>query len=407
MTEKKRQLIFHWLYREWGGAQIYFIAIMKAARADWNIVVVIPRTSSAEILRYLDQIDVKYEFIDAFIDLDPAPTIKRKLTRHWSRIRSEIASLRFLRRFDLREDILHVETSPWVSWMYLTALSICGANVFVTLHNALPDAPAWRVVLWKARMQLVSRLPGFHIFTSNKDTKNKFKGWVQDAFWDKIPLTYTCVNPPEIDAVLRGDFDRNAARRQLNIDEQSFVVISVGQFIDRKGRWVFLDAAKLAIEQNPDIQFVWVTPNLPSTADTERITDYGLGDRFQLVLSSSIGSTRHDILSFFRVADVFALPSFVEGLPIALLEAMAMGLPSISTNINAIPEAIIDGETGVLIGAGDSAALAESILALRDDAQLCQRLSANGRTFVTERFDEREASRIAINAYKECFSDAN
>ena len=407
MTEKKRQLIFHWLYREWGGAQIYFIAIMKAARADWDILVLIPRDSSPDIIRYLDQIDVKYEFIDTFIDLDPAPTLNRKLARHWSRLRSEIASLRFLRRFDLRECILHVETSPWVSWMYLTALSIQGANVFVTLHNALPDAPVWRAVLWKARMQFVSRLPAFHIFTSNKNTRNRFKGWVQDPFWDKIPVTYTCVNPPEIDAALRNDFDRDAARRQLNIDEQSFVVISVGQFIDRKGRWVFLDAAKLAIEQNPDIQFVWVTPNLPSTADTERIADYGLGDRFQLVLSSSIGSTRHDILSFFRIADVFALPSFVEGLPIAVLEAMAMGLPSISTNINAIPEAIIDGETGVLIEAGDSEALADRILALRDDAELCQRLSANGRTFVMEHFDERDASRIAINAYRECFSDAN
>ncbi len=405
MTKKKRQLIFNWTYREWGGAQIYFIGIMKAARADWEILVVMPRDSSPEIVKFFDEIGVKHEFIDAHLDIDPAPTIRRKLTRHWKRIHSEIVSYRFLRRFNLRECILHIEIRPWVSWMFLAVLSMRGANVFVTLHNALPNFPAWRVMLWKARMQFVSRLPGFHILTSNKHAKNSFRGWVEPKFWENIRVTYTTANPVEIDEVLKSSFDRDAARRELNIGEQQFVVLCVGQFIDRKGRWAFLEAAKLALQQDPDLQFVWVSPTLPSAGETKRIAEFGLGDNFRLVLSASTGSTRHDILSFFRIADVFALPSFVEGLPIALLEAMAMGIPSISTNITAIPEAIIDGETGILIEPGDSPALAHSILALKGDPGLRQRLSAAGRAFALEHFDEREASRIAIKAYKECFAD--
>lgn len=407
MTEKKRQLIFHWTYREWGGAQIYFIGIMKMARVDWDILVVRPKESSPEIVKFLDEIGVKHEFIDTYLDLDPAPTIGRKLARHWSRIRSEIASYRFLRRFDLSQCILHIEISPWVSWMFLSALSMRGANVFVTLHNALPNFPAWRVMLWKIRMQFVSRLPGFHIFTSNEHAKNSFKGWVEAKFWEDIRVTYTTANPAEIDEVLKSEFDRNAVRRELNISEQQFVVLCVGQFIDRKGRWTFLEAAKLALKNDPDLQFVWVTPLLPSPEDTNRIEDYGLGDNFCVVLSSSIGSTRPDILSFFRIGDVFALPSFVEGLPVALLEAMALGIPSISTNITAIPEAIIDGKTGILIEAGDSEALADRILTLKADPQLRQRLSDAGRAFVLGHFDEREASRIAIEAYEECFPDVN
>lgn len=71
-----------------------------------------------------------------------------------------------------------------------------------------------------------------------------------------------------------------------------------------------------------------------------------------------IGSTRLDILRFFRIAGIFALSSFVEGLPIALLEGMALGIPSISTRINGIPEAIKHMETGILIEAGDSGWLA-------------------------------------------------
>ncbi len=407
MTEKRRQLIFHWLYREWGGAQIYFIGIMKAARSSWDILVIIPRESSPEIVKYLDQIGVRYEFIDTYIDLDPAHTLKRKLARHWSRVRAEIASLRFLRKFDLRDCILQVETSPWVSWMYIAALSMLGANVFVTLHNALPNSPSWRVPIWKVRVQFASRLPGFHIFTSNKDTKNKFKGWVKGAFWDKIPVTYTCVNPPEIDEALHSDFDREAARKDLNIEEKNFVVLCVGQFIDRKGRWVFLEAAKQVIRKDSDFRFVWILPNLPTSEELQRVAEFGLGDNFQVVLSASIGSSRRDILSYFRIADTFALPSLVEGLPIALLEAMAMGIPSISTNVYAIPEAIIDGKTGILVEAGNGEALAENLLRLKTDPSLRQQLSAAGRAFVTEHFDEREASRIAINAYEECFADAD
>ncbi|HEX3102694.1 MAG TPA: glycosyltransferase family 4 protein [Pyrinomonadaceae bacterium] len=398
-------MIFHWTYREWGGAQIYFIGIMKMARADWDILVVIPKQSSAEIVKFLDEIGVKYEFTDTYLDLDPAPTIGRKLNRHWSRIRSEIASYRFLRRFDLHECILHIEISPWVSWIFLAALSMRRANIFVTLHNALPNFPAWRVMLWKTRMQFVSRLPGFHIFTSNKHAKKSFKGWVEHKFWEDIRVTYTTANPAEVEDALKSEFDRNAARRELNIGEQQFVVLCVGQFIDRKGRWTFLEAAKLALESDPDLQFVWVSPSLPSPEETKRIEAYGIESNFRVVLSSSIGSTRHDILSFFRITDIFALPSFVEGLPIALLEAMAMGIPSISTNITAIPEAIIDGETGILIDAGDGGGLADRILSLKADPELRQRLSRAGRKFVLDHFDEREASRIAIEAYKECFSD--
>ena len=405
MTSKKRQLIFFWTYREWGGAQIYLIAIMKVAKPDWDITVVLPNGSSPEILGFLERVGVKIEFIDVPVR-SLAVTVSQKLKVHLDHIRTHIASYRHLKKYDLSDCILHIEAAPWQSMLFLAALSLRRANVFITLHNAMPDHPKWRVFLWKTRMRIESRLRGFHIFASNKDTKNKIKGWVTDAFWEKVAVTYTCVDPDEIDAAFGLSFDRDAVRTTLNIDPNAFVVLCVGQFIDRKGRWIFLDAAKLVVEKDPSVQFVWMTPSLPSDEDRQRVEKYELGDNFRLVLSSSIGSTRQEILSFFQIGDLFVLPSFVEGLPIALLEAMAMKLPSISTNINAIPEAIFDGETGILIEAGDSKAIAQRILDLKEDPENCSRLAAAGHAFVIYNFDEREASRIAIAAYKECFADA-
>jgi glycosyltransferase involved in cell wall biosynthesis len=123
------------------------------------------------------------------------------------------------------------------------------------------------------------------------------------------------------------------------------------------------------------------------------------------VCSETVGSERLDILRFFRIADTFVLPSFVEGLPIALLEAMALGLPSISTKINAIPEAVKDGETGILIDAGDSEALAEAILKLSADDGLREMLAENGKRYVIEHFDERAVAKKVIRSYKECLHD--
>lgn len=382
------------------------LAIMKLARAEWDVQVVLPSSSPPEILGYLDQLEVPYEFINSRIDIKPAPTVRRKIERQWRRIRTQVDIWRHLRKYDLRNGILHIEAAPWQDWVFLSVLALRGANVFVTMHNALPRDSAWRKAVWVARLQFVSRLPRFHMFTANYDARNKLQGWVKESFRERVKVTYASVNPPEIDGVLKESIDRAELRRRFDISENDFVVLSVGQFVDRKGRWVLLEAAKKIVESGDKVTFVWVAPKLPEGEDASRIDSYELGNKFRLVLSESIGKRRHDILSFFRMADVFALPSYVEGLPIALLEAMALGLPTISTNIFAIPEALRHRETGLLIEPGDVDALVSAVLELGGSSELRSRLSKTGREYVIENFDEREASRIAIDAYKRCFEDA-
>ncbi len=405
MNKERRKLIFFWTYLEWGGAQVYFMAIMKEALKAWDVTTVLPRNSSPEMIRFLEQLNVKIEFLDFHIDLGQAPTLRRKIERQWSRIECEIATLRFLKRYDLSNSILHIEAAPWQSWQFFTLLSLRKANVFVTMHNAINGAK-WRELVWTARMNLVTRLPGFHIFASNKDTKTKIRYLVERSFWEKIPVTYTCVDPVQIANVLARTDDTLAIRTKHSVSNKAFVVLCVGQFIDRKGRWVFLDAAKLLQTGHPDIQFIWLTPTAPNAEEQQKIDAYGL-DNLDIRLSSTVGSDREEVLEFFRVADVFALPSYVEGLPIALLEAMSLGISSISTNVFAIPEAVIDGETGLLIKAGDPKALAAAIVRLKENPELSKALATQGSKFVIENFDEREAAKIAISHYEECFKDAD
>jgi len=397
---KKRRLVFVWNYLNWGGAQIYFLAIMKLAKDKWDIIVHLPKDSSPEMTGYLKQLGIEHRFADHHLNLDAVSGISEKIERQLNRLKVEYRTFRDLLQYDVRDTIFHIEISPWQSVTFLTAMALRGAKVFLTLHNFLPDAPAWRLAAWKMRLQYVSTLPGIHFFASNVDTKTRFRGLVRDKFWERIKVTTTAVNPPQIDDALSARFDRDELLSKHGIPKGKFVILAVGQFIDRKGRWVFLDAARQIVRSgSDDVVFVWLTPQMPSEDERARIDEYGLGESLRIVHSPSVGTERLDVLSFFRIADVFTLPSYVEGLPIALLEAMALGLPSVSTNVYAIPEAVKNLDTGLLIEAGDPNALAEAILKLKNDPELRAKLGPTGRKFVVENFDERDAARIAIRAY--------
>jgi glycosyltransferase involved in cell wall biosynthesis len=403
MTKAKRRLIFAWPYLEWGGSQIVFLALMKDAKAAWEVTAILPRLSDPVMITYLQDLGVEYRFIDAHLypASNPARSLWQKAVRQYRRVSAEIAMFRALKDFDLKESVLHLDVPPWQSWQVLTVLSLQGANVFVSIHNAPTASTATRRKIWQMRMRFLSRLRGFHILTSNKDTKERIRDLVVPSFWDHIPIAYTSIDPVEIEGAIKNGASRSALRERHGIEQDAFVGLCVGQFIDRKGRWTLMDAAT----KLPHAKFVWLTPKAPPDDDLARIESYDLGDRFRLVLSDTVGSKREDILAFFRIADVFVLPSFVEGLPGALLEAMAMGLPSIATRVYAIPEAVKDKETGLLVPAGDSQQLAQAILDLRMDQDLRERLASNGQTFVLENFDQRAASQTALASYEECFKD--
>ncbi len=85
-------------------------------------------------------------------------------------------------------------------------------------------------------------------------------------------------------------------------------------------------------------------------------------------------------------ADLFVLPSHAEGLPMTVLEAMGAGLPVVSTRVGGIPEAVVDGETGILLEPGDVVCLAAALRTLAEDPGLRARMGVAGRDRVREKF---------------------
>jgi colanic acid/amylovoran biosynthesis glycosyltransferase len=103
------------------------------------------------------------------------------------------------------------------------------------------------------------------------------------------------------------------------------------------------------------------------------------------------GARSHDATrKLLASADIFVLPSFAEGLPVALMEAMAMEIPCISTYVGGIPELIRHGEDGLLVPASSADALAEAMERLILSPELRRALAASGRRRVLERYDLRQ-----------------
>lgn len=397
-----RKLIFAWHYVEWGGAQTCALAIIKAARGRYDVSVVMPKGSSPDLCRQLEAAGAACEFYGPPTDLDPAPSLLRRLQRRWSTIVSERLLVRHLLRKDLSASILHVDFAPQKTLLSLFRLAR-KANVFLTLHNSFPKTSHLRDLIWKTKIRSLSRLKRLHFFCANEDAKRYLSDVVAENAASRVTLVRAAIDPVAIRDVLIRPFDRNKTLEDLGLPDTKKVILTVGQFIDRKGRWTLLEAAQKIFRERQDLLFLWVMPELPGADDLRRVQDYGLADDFRMIRSADLGNERGDILTFFRVADLFVLPSFVEGLPIALIEAMALGTPCISTNVHGIPEAIESGHTGILIEPGDPEALASAMLKVIDDKRLSEQFAQDGQAFVLATFDERLSAKIALTEYDRCF----
>lgn len=373
---------------------------MKEAKKFGEVSAVLPAGSHRQLLKFLDNLQVSCRFFGAHIDLQPAAAIGRKIQRHWNNLYSEYVLIKFLGKLNFENSVTHAELAPWQS--FLAIIWLCRrTEVFITVHNSVLPIPRLRFPLWQIKFGLLARNKNFHLFTANEDAKKSLKSLVPKSFFDKITVTYANVSPSEINEALAAEINKIELKKKYNLPDGKFLVFCVGQFIDRKGRWIFLEAAKKLLEKNVDTAFVWISNSKPTAEDLEKARNFGLGENFVFINSEQVGREHIDLFKLMRMADVFTLPSFLEGLPISLLEAMALGIPSIATDVNGIPEAARHLETGYLIKAGSVNNLVEAVQRLKDDETLREKLSKNGREFVLENFSEDTVARIAVEKYLE------
>jgi glycosyltransferase involved in cell wall biosynthesis len=165
-------------------------------------------------------------------------------------------------------------------------------------------------------------------------------------------------------------------------------VLNVAAMSPRKGQALLLDAVAALRSRGLDVRLTIVGDG-PERAGLEaRRAELGLAGH-----ATFTGAVGHDeIHGHLRRADVFCLPSFAEGVPTVLMEAMASAVPVIATYIAGVPELVQDGHSGLLVSAGRADALAEAIERLADDPSLRARLGAAGRKRVASAYELRRSA---------------
>jgi len=186
--------------------------------------------------------------------------------------------------------------------------------------------------------------------------------------------------------------DEADVRREFGADRLPLIV-TVGRYFTEKNQRLLLEA--VALLDRPVRALV--VGYGPTEAELRaRAAELELGD------AAVITGERHDAADLIAAADVLALSSTREALPLVLLEAMALGTPIVSTDVGGVGDVVTDGETGLLVPPNDAPALAAALERVLDDPDLAARLAAAGKRYT----DEHCSVRAMVSDYLSAYTDA-
>jgi len=173
---------------------------------------------------------------------------------------------------------------------------------------------------------------------------------------------------------------RRAVRSQLGFSDDDVLIGSVGTLYWIKDPQTLLEAAVEVCSLHPRAIFLWIGDGRLRESLQARAERMGLGRRVRYL------GRRDDVAEILAGLDIFVLPSIIEGLSYSLLEAMATGLPVVTTRVGGNPELIRDGREGLLVPPRRPRRLARALITLVDDHRMRRRLGIGGRRRVEERF---------------------
>jgi glycosyltransferase involved in cell wall biosynthesis len=199
---------------------------------------------------------------------------------------------------------------------------------------------------------------------------------------ERIDLVYDGIEAAALAARVDAA-DRRAARARFGVPEGAFAVGTTSRPSPRKGIEVAAGAVAALARERPGSPFLYVCAGGHAEVARHWAVEKGGIDPARVVVTGFVSP----VADLFPALDAFLLPSREEALGMALLEAMAAGLPVVASAVGGVPEVVVDGESGLLVPPGDEAALARAIARLADEDGLARRLGAAARARILERHE--------------------
>ncbi len=311
---------------------------------------------------------------------------------------------RLLRRG--RYDVLHVHT-PVAALVGRIAARLAGVPVRIYtahgfyFHDQMP--PAKR--RFHVALEKLGAWCGNYILTvSDEDRQTAIRLGIAPA--ERIETIFNGVDLDHFDPGRFGPAERLEIRAGLGLPPDCPVVGIVGRLVREKGFFEFFRAAKAVLAIHPETRFLVVGDVLPSDHDGTKAElareIRSLGITGSVVFTGMVKDTAPCLAAM----DIFCLPSYREGMPISLLEAMAMQLPAIATDIRGCREEVADGKTGWLVPARDAQALAARMNWFLENPDDARRFGAAARVRVREHFDIDSVVAHQIRIYNHLTAEA-
>ncbi|MDI6709614.1 MAG: glycosyltransferase family 4 protein [Thermoanaerobacterales bacterium] len=290
----------------------------------------------------------------------------------------------------LRIDLVHVHGAK-AGLVGRPAARLGGVRgIIYTVHNSIlyEDWPAWKRWMLAHAEAGLSRLTDRIITVSENLRRELIEREGIEA--SRIVTIYNGIAPGRFDA---GSGARTAIRWELGLAGDAPVIGTVARLAPQKGITYLIRALALLRERMPDVRGV-VVGDGPLRATLEREAE-------ECGVPVVFAGYRTDIPALMAAFDVFVLPSVTEGLPLIVLEAMASGRAVVATAVGGLPEAVAEGETGLLVPPKDPDALCAALQFLLNAPGGMARMGAAGRERVFRMFTSERMVQKTLDVYRQ------
>lgn len=371
MSERRSRLLYVVTLAEVGGAQSYVRDLLPAVREEFDVTVA--ARGEGPLRDYCAENGI------AFVPL-------YRLRRDISLLSDVLGLLELVRLFRrLRPDVIHLNSSKaGVLGRIAGALTRVPARVF-TAHGWAFEATSGRgahVYLWADR--LVRPLTSMVVCVSETDYRSGLAAGTCTASRARVIPNAVDVGP------LPDRSDREPGGR--------IEIVSIGRLAGQKNFPALIAAAALLPAGAARIRILGDGPQRELLESL--IATHGLEETVELVGEVS------NVRDYLAQADIFVLSTHYEGMPLAVLEAMASGLPSVVSAVSGLHEIVVEGRSGLLVEPDDPAALAAALMRLIDDRHLREELGRGARKLAEDRYSLGPWRAAHLNLYRTLLKSA-
>ncbi len=303
--------------------------------------------------------------------------------------------IKFSRKFAcfLREtsvDLVHSHVNYSIPWQVIGARLMARVPIMFTQHN---EYRSWQdSLLTRMRMMVFyhTSRPFIAEYSAVSLSTQRYLAHLLCARKQSIPIIN---NPVDVRTFTPNPNQRIRARAELSANESDFVVGNVASLTEQKGHIHLLQAAQIVCQKDPDVRFAIVGVGPLRETLEQHAEELGINDRVMFL------GARTDAATLYNGFDCFALSSLWEGGPIVVLEAMATGIPIVTTLVGAVKEFLDEGDAQI-VPIGDAPAMAEAILQLKSQPEQRARMAERALSRARNRFSVDMIADQYVNHYE-------